>query len=161
MKITVGTTDLEVTSCYAYRYPNGKLILKIELPQTTITHDELRTLLKENTKDIVLTKDDNSTESFTGFHYQVKVSDDVTPDGVEIHSCEVECQSENDFQIGIMQRTIADQQNTISTLTTENEANKNKIGEMTEYQAELLYEISLLQLNAASTSETVVDETTK
>ena len=83
----------------------------------------------------------------------------MTPDGVEIHSCEVECQSENDFQIGIMQRTIADQQNTISTLTTENEANKNKIGEMTEYQAELLHEISLLQLNAASTSETVVDET--
>ena len=121
MKILVGTTELTVTNCYAYRYPNGKLVLKIETPQENISHDDLKTLLKNNTEDIILTRDDGKTETFTGFHYQVKIADEVNAEGVEIHSCEVECQSENDFQIGILQRTVEEQKASQAALQQQND----------------------------------------
>ena len=121
MKLLIASTELTVTNCYAYRYPNGKLVLKIETPQENISHDDLKTLLKNNTEDITLTRDDGKTETFTGFHYQVKIADEVNAEGVEIHSCEVECQSENDFQIGILQRTVEEQKVSQAALQQQND----------------------------------------
>ena len=121
MKLLISSTELTVTNCYAYRYPNGKLVLKIETPQENISHDDLKTLLKNNTEDITLTRDDGKTETFTGFHYQVKIADEVNAEGVEIHSCEVECQSENDFQIGILQRTVEEQKASQASLQQQND----------------------------------------
>ena len=121
MILLIASTELTVTNCYAYRYPNGKLVLKIETPQENIGHDDLKTLLKNNTEDITLTRDDGKTETFTGFHYQVKIADEVNAEGVEIHSCEVECQSENDFQIGILQRTVEEQKSSQAALQQQND----------------------------------------
>lgn len=109
MKVLINSSELEVLNCYAYRYSSGKLVLRIEIPQADISHDNLKTLLKENTGDIVAVKDDGSTETFTGFHYQVRIADSETPEGVEIHSCEIECMSESEFQLGILQRTVETQ----------------------------------------------------
>lgn len=109
MKVLINSTELTVLNCYAYRYSSGKLVLRMEIPQTDISHDDLKILLKENTGDIVASKDDGTTETFTGFHYQVRISDSETPEGVEVHSCEIECMSETEFQLGILQRTVASQ----------------------------------------------------
>ena len=109
MKIKVGTTELNVINCYPYRFPNGKLVLKIEVSQSEIGHDDLRAFLKANKEDIILIKEDDTTETFAGFYYQVRIADSELPDGTEIHDCEIECVSENEYQIGILQRTVAEQ----------------------------------------------------
>lgn len=115
MKILVGETEIPVVNCYAYRYPTGRLVLNIDVIYDVISHDALRAIFVDNSSDIVLTKDDGKTETFTGFYHQVKVSDNVREtDGTEIHSCEIECVSESEFQLGILQRKVQEQDATIA-----------------------------------------------
>lgn len=111
MNILVGTTTLNVTNCYAYRYQNGKLVLKIDVPQTEIAHDDLKNLIKTNTADIVLTYDDGSTETFSGFSYTLTILDKD-----ETYYVEVECISETERKVASMQRDISSQNDTIEEL---------------------------------------------
>lgn len=99
MKIIINNTELAVNSCYPYRYNNGKLVLKIEVQQGTITHDELKTLLKENTGDIVATNDDGTQQTYSGFTYAVEITDKN-----EIYAVELLCQSEAEYQVGILKK---------------------------------------------------------
>lgn len=46
MTVKIGTTTINVTECYAFRYQNGKLVLKITVPKTEIGHDDLYNLVK-------------------------------------------------------------------------------------------------------------------
>lgn len=138
MKVLINLSELTVLNCYAYRYSNGKLVLRIEIPQSDISHDDLKTLLKENAGDIIAIKDDGTTETFTGFHYQVRISDSETPEGVEIHSCEIECVSENEFQIGILQRTVAQQNAVIESQNQTINAQASEIALLNDTLLEVL-----------------------
>lgn len=120
MKIIINSTELAVLNCYAYRYQNGKLVLKIEISQTEIGHDNLKVLLKENTEGITVVRDDGTAETFSGFHYQVRITDMALEDGTEIYACEIENVSENEYQIGILQQTLAVQNTVIADLQEEN-----------------------------------------
>ena len=103
MKIIINETELIVTNCYPFRYPSGKLVLKIEVLQSAIGHDDLKELLKNNTSDIILVKDDESQSSFSGFTYAVEITDKD-----EKYYCELLCQSESDYQIGLLKQKNAD-----------------------------------------------------
>ena len=120
MKILIGTTELEVINCYAYRYQNGKLVLKIELDQTVIAHDELKTLLKENTGDFVkiteksvvtevegsdpITTVTEMKETYSGFSYTLSITDKE-----EKYFVELECISETERKLGDVQNELATQ----------------------------------------------------
>lgn len=112
MKILVGTRELTVTSCYAYRYQNGKLVLKVDVPQTEIAHDELKELIKDNTDDIVLTKDDETTETFSGFSYTLTILDKD-----DTYYVEVECISETERKVAELQHIVDAQNETIEEQT--------------------------------------------
>ena len=113
MNILVGANTIEAVNCWVERYDTGKVVLKLHIRQDVIGHDELKNLLKNNTEDIILTKDDGSVEALSGFYYSIRVSDSVI-DGEEIHDCEVECIGENEYQIGRLKNQIAEQNEVIS-----------------------------------------------
>lgn len=126
MKITIGTTELTVTGCYAYRYQNGKLVLKIEVPQSEITHDDLKALIKGNTADIVCEKDDGTTETFSGFSYTLTILDKD-----DTYFVEVECVSETERKVADMLKVVKAQNETI-------EGQEQVIGELNDTILELL-----------------------
>ena len=112
MKILIGQTELEVNNCYSYRYQNGKVVLKIEVDQETIGHDELKALLKNNTEDIVRLADDGTVaETYSGFYFTVSILDKDN-----IYECEVECVSVAERKIADQNRIIAEQNATIEEL---------------------------------------------
>lgn len=111
MKLKIGNTTLNVTEAYPYRYGNGKLVLKFTTPKTEIGHDALYDLIKDNTADIVLTKDDETTETFSGFRYTLTIL--TTNDNYEV---EVECTSEADRKIGDLKNEVNLQEITIAEL---------------------------------------------
>lgn len=113
MTIKIGTTTLNVTECYAYRYQNGKLVLKITLPKTEIGHDDLYDLVKNNTGDVLLTNDDQSTETFSGYSYTLTILTNDTE-----YQVEVECISETERKVGNLQTDLNTAEGTIISLQT-------------------------------------------
>lgn len=125
MKIVVMDTTLEVTSCRAHRYGNGKLVLEINIPDGVIGTDDCSVLLKSNTGDIqVLSDDDTVKEIHAGFRQSVRVS--KNDDGTVY--AEVENVSEAEFQNGILRQKITTQDEEIAelnaTVTSQNETMK-------------------------------------
>lgn len=111
MKIVVGETTLEATSCKPYRYTAGKLVLQISVPDGVIGVDDFATLLKSNTSDIqVLDDDNNIVGAYVGF----RQSADVTRKNDNSVYAEVENTSEAAFQNSIYQQKIVAQDETIA-----------------------------------------------
>lgn len=113
MTVKIGTTTINVTECYAYRYQNGKLVLKITLPKTEIGHDDLYDLVKNNTGDVLLTNDDQSTETFSGYSYTLTILTNDTE-----YQVEVECISETERKVGNLQTDLNTAEGTIISLQT-------------------------------------------
>lgn len=113
MTVKIGTTTINVTECYAYRYQNGKLVLKITLPKTEIGHDDLYDLVKNNTGDVLLTNDDQSSEVFSGYSYTLTILTNDTE-----YQVEVECISETERKVGNLQTDLNTAEGTIISLQT-------------------------------------------
>lgn len=126
MFIRIAETELNVNNAYAFRYANGKLVLKIEVPQSEIDHDDLKALLKENQGDIIKV-DGDKTETFTGFSYTV-----VITDRDDVYECEVECVSETERKVGDLRVVIHNQAKTIADLMVENSTLTDCILDMSE-----------------------------
>lgn len=149
MKLSIGNTELTVKNCYALRYQNGKLVLKIEVGQEAIGHDDLKALLKNNTGDIILTKDDESTETFSGFGYTVQILDRD-----DVYECELECTSESTYQIGRLKMKNEELEKAVTAHGKTITEQAKVISEQTE-QVESLEESSAIQ---GSTIETILLE---
>ena len=151
MKILVGNKELEVLNCYAYRHTNGKLELNIKVLQSLITHDDFKKLLKENTDDVVCVNDDGRTQTFSGFHYSLKLTDtsENNGDGTfrDIYEATMECVSEAEFQNGILKQQIAELnksvQNQNEVINAQNEVINNQASNIA-----LMEEVMLEQLMA-------------
>lgn len=50
-KIVFGTTEVEVTNCYAFRYTDDRVVLRFECPNATGVESNIR-LLESNTNPI-------------------------------------------------------------------------------------------------------------
>lgn len=143
MNLLIGKENLEVTNCWVERYESGKLVMKVIVPESNITYEELENLFKENTEDMALEKEEGVVEVLSGFHYSVRISKetDVSEDESEVGShyfCEVECVGENEYQIGRLYAQLSEQYNVNVALANELEETKNELeatkNEITELQ---------------------------
>lgn len=103
MNILVNGITLNVVGAYAERENN--ITLFIHVPQSEIGYDELKTLFKNNTDDIIKT-DGETTETFSGFTYANIIDDDE--DNVNIVKLTA---NEYDFQLGRNRQLEADNAN--------------------------------------------------
>ena len=94
MRILIGNTELTVINCYPYEYQNGKRELKIWIPQSEIEYSALKTVLnEENTGEIVLTKDDGTTQTFVGYNTTYEITD-KTEQGMAVFYVVIQCVAE-------------------------------------------------------------------
>ena len=115
MKILIGSTELEVTSCSPLRHNNGKIELVVEIPAAGNNEADLRALFKNNTEDILKYADDGTAvvETLSGFRYSVNTAYNENKDAFLIYA---EGVSEAEFQNGRLRQQIADQNKTIAGL---------------------------------------------
>lgn len=131
MNILINGTMLNVVSAYAERENN--ITLFIHVPQSEIGYDELKTLFKNNTDDIIKT-DGETTETFSGFTYANIIDDD--DNNVNIVKLTAK---EYDFQLGRNRQLEADNTNLQNAVVSKDS------------------EISTLN-NTISEKETVIEE---
>lgn len=75
--LTFNGATLNVLVAYPYQYPSGKRELRVTLPQEEIAYADLKELLKAHDGDIVLTKEDGTTETFVGYRTTASITDKV------------------------------------------------------------------------------------
>ena len=151
MILKIATTEIAVNDCYAYEHASGKRELRIQIPQTSITYEELKALLKGDTSEIVLTKDDGTTKTFCGYKTTFEITD-KTEKGVEIFRVTMPCVAEAErrameaqTQVAALEKTVAQQANYISAQATEILAQAEVIvaqGETINTQNEQLAELA-------------------
>ena len=93
MKILISNTELTATQCYAYEFANAKRELRITIPQSEIAYSDLKTILKENTGEIVLTKGDGTIQTFVGYATTYEITD-KTEDDVDVFYVVIQCVAE-------------------------------------------------------------------
>lgn len=76
MNVLVNGTTLNAKSYAERDTVTGIITCTVIVPQSEMDYADLKALFKGNTEDIVYTKDDGSTELFSGFTYSHIVDDD-------------------------------------------------------------------------------------
>lgn len=78
MNVLVNGTILNVTNAYAERDTvSGIITCTVIAPQSEADYADLKALFKGNTDDIIYTKEDESTELFSGFSFASILDDDA------------------------------------------------------------------------------------
>ena len=150
MKLTINATEINVTNAYAFQHPNGKRELRITVPQAEIGYAELKELLKGDKGEIVLTKDDGSTEAFLGYHTTATITDKVEND-VEVFYVVLDCvgeaerkaleaeykAKEAEAQAQALAQLVEQQTQALATLNEQNTQQKQELDALTEQNTEL------------------------
>lgn len=134
MKLTVGTTAIEITSCTRKRDLQKGFYLDLQIPKENISSDDLETLLDGCTEAIIVTEDDGSETEYKGFNELASV---MTKNGVR-HVAQYST-SEAMAQLSLAQKKIAelDDENAALKQTVSNQANTiNAHAEVIAAQAE-------------------------
>lgn len=94
-KLLIGTTELNVISCFAHEHVNGKRELKVTLLQSEITYDALKTLFKnEDGADIIHTEDNGTVTTYIGYKATVDITSTTTKEDVEVFVVVAKCVAE-------------------------------------------------------------------
>lgn len=104
-KIIFGNNELPVTDVYAYRYSNGKIVLRVSANETEVTEADLK-LLQTNADPIDYYELDND-EWIKKMTYEGYVSGEYVSsykDGV--YSAEITRVSETERKVAELQNTI-------------------------------------------------------
>ena len=65
--LTIGSTTLELNS-FAKKWDKGRgVFAEIRIPSEAISYDELKALFKDNQHDLIVTEEDGSVETFSGY----------------------------------------------------------------------------------------------
>lgn len=144
MEIRIGERTLVVSGCYAYQHPNGRRELRITMPQTEIGYTELKALLKGNGGDIVL-MDNGAVQTFSGYKTTYTITDKVE-DGAEVFFVTLDCVGEAERRASEAQAQAAAAEAQVADLRQTVEAQEMLLADAVENEADLLYEVSLLQL---------------
>lgn len=70
MKLFINGTEINVMDAHTYEHPNGRRELDVTVPKDEITFAELEELFERSettSSNIVVTRDDGSTEAFIGY----------------------------------------------------------------------------------------------
>ena len=159
MKILISGTEIAVKSCLPYEYANGKRELRITIPQSEIDYTALKEVLGANTGEIVLTKDDGTTQTFSGYTFLPEVTDKMLNEEAVFYvviQCVAEAERralEAKAEAAALRKTVTDQAATISGLIATIE-NLNQQLLVLQLAAADLYEKTL------EAEETTEDDTT-
>lgn len=168
MNVLVNGITLNVTNAYAER-ENGMIICTVIVPQTEMDYADLKALFKGNTEDIVYTKEDGSTELFSGFTYSHIVDDDENAQHiVKLTADEYAFQLGRNRQLEAdnadLQNSVVNKDSEISTLTntvSEKEVVITKQEEtITELEAEIVVKDEEISAKDAEIAEllTIAEE---
>lgn len=114
MNVLVNGITLNVTNAYAERDTvTGIITCTVIVPQSEMDYADLKALFKGNTEDIIYTKEDESTELFSGFTYSHMVDDDENGQYVVKLTAD-----EYSFQLGRNRQLEADKANLEGTLAS-------------------------------------------
>ena len=116
MRVLIGGTELTVMNCYPHEYQSGKRELRIWIPQSEIEYSALKAVLnEENTGEIVLTKDDGTTQTLVGYNTTYEITD-KTESGVAVFYVVIQCVAEAErraleakAEAAALEKTVADQ----------------------------------------------------
>lgn len=81
--LTIGSTTLELNSFDKKWDKIGGVYALINIPVTAISGDDLEALLDGNAEDLIVTKEDGSTETFSGYSELHHIDKDI-PNGVYV-----------------------------------------------------------------------------
>lgn len=167
MKIQIGGIEVNVKSCSARELQNGTRFLHIAFLQSEIEYAALKELLAANTGEIILTKDDDTKRTFSGYTFTPEVTDKEEEDGTKVYFVVIKCVAEAERQAleakakaAELEQVAADQAKTINTLTATVES-LNQQMLILQLAAAELYEKTLPAESMEETTEEPAEETTK
>lgn len=148
MKILIGGTEITVKKCYPYEYASGKRELRFTVSQSVIDYTALKEMLAANTGEIILTKDDGATQTFSGYTFAPEILD-KTENEESVFYVVIQCVAEAERQAleakaeaAALRKLAADQAESINNLLTTVE-NLNQQLLVVQLAAAELYEQSL------------------
>lgn len=167
MKIQIGGIEVNVKSCAARELQNGTRFLQITFLQSEIEYAALKELLENNTGEIILTREDNTTQTFSGYKFTPEITDKVDETGEKIYFVVVKCVAEAERQAleakakaAELEKVTADQARTINTLTVTIESLNQQMLILQMAAAEL-YEKTLPAKTTEEATEEQEEETTE
>lgn len=167
MKILIGSTELNVKKCFPRELPNGKRLLQITILQSEVEYAALKEILAANTGEIVLTKDDGTTQTFSGYTFTPEITDKTEEDGTAVYYVVIQCVAEAERQAleakaeAVALRKLAtDQAETINNLTAALENLKQQLL-VVQLAAADLYEKNLAAESTEETTEEEAEELTE
>lgn len=133
MKILIAGTELNVTKCFPYEAKNGKRTLEVTIPQSEIEYAALKEVLAASTGEIVLTKDDGTTQTFVGYTATYEITDKAENE-VAVWYIVIQCTAEAERRAWEAQQKAAELELTVVALT---EANNKQAETITAQAAEI------------------------
>lgn len=163
MKILIGGTEIALKKGYVYEYANGKRELRFTVSQSVIDYTALKEVLAANTGEIVLTKDDGTTETLSGFTFTPATTDKVENEEAVFYVV-IQCVAEAERQAleakaeaAALRKLAANQAESINNLLTTVE-NLNQQLLVVQLAAAELYEQSLPAESTEETTEEVTEQ---
>lgn len=104
MKLRIGTTEIEITSCSRKRDVQRGFYLDLQIPKDNTTFDELDALLNGCEESIIIIEEDGTETTYNGFSLLNSV---MLKNGVyHVEQC---CVSEIEAQLSLAQNKIKTQ----------------------------------------------------
>lgn len=141
MKLTINNTSINILECKDnYDYNLNELVVKINKSEI---EDEVafKTLFRTNTGDIIIVNDNDSTMTYCGYTQYVKFTDDD-----EMYTVYCGALPKTEKKVAELTSALDAEKNKVLELQSTANAQSITIDELIEYQAEMLYELSLLEL---------------
>ena len=145
--LTIGSTTLELNSFSKKWDKIAGVFAEISIPTTAISHEELKALFTDNAEDLIVTAEDGSTETFSGYAELHSIKEDIA-NGVYIvvqfcTSTALHLLNEARKQIATLELEKTELQGKVDTQATEiNSLNMQLL--MVQMAAADLYEKSLV-----------------
>lgn len=77
--LTIGTVTLELRLPFSKKWDRGAgVYAEIAIPTTAISHDDLKALFTDNTEDLIVTEEDGSTETFSGYTELHEIKENIS-----------------------------------------------------------------------------------
>lgn len=154
--LTIGSTNLELNSFRKIRDKVIGVYAQIEIPATAISHDELKALFTDNQHDLIVTEEDGSTTTYSGYAQLDEIREKAG-----VYTVIQICTSETIHLLNEARKQIEEQNGTITTMQgvidTQNTALENHAKVITEQQATIEQQTATI---AAQTEQVAVLEET-
>ena len=148
MNLRINDTTIEITSCTRMRDVKRGFYLDIKIPKSSIGMDALSDLLDNNESTIYIIDANGNESAYNGF----KTLGNLSLENGVYQVCQV-CTSEIEAQLSIAQNKIAEQATALEaanrTIAEQAQALSEYAQTSAETDAELLYQVCLLQLGVA------------